>query len=109
MKRGLLISLSVGMILHVTGCETATTATRGPYAIYEHAAQVSAMPPCSATAMEIGPCYAMFQTKDGRTFYIGSPGAETEVVHFVATLELGKTYDLPKAFLQYQNQDKARD
>jgi hypothetical protein len=44
----------------------------------------------------------MFKSEDGKTFYIGSPEADVEVVHFVATLEKGKTYDLPKAFMQYQ-------
>jgi len=33
---------------------------------------------------------------------IGSPEADIEVVHFVATLEKGKTYHLPKAFMPYQ-------
>jgi hypothetical protein len=109
MKRTFLISFFLGITVHFAGCETATTETHGPYVVYEHAAQVSAMPSSSATTMEIGPCYAKFETKNGKTFYIGSPGADEEVMHFVATLELGKTYDLPKAFLQYQNQDKSRD
>jgi hypothetical protein len=102
MKRSLFISLFVGMIVYLAGCKTTPTPTHRSYVIYEYTAQVSAMPSCSATVMEIAPCYAMFESEDGKTFYIGSPEAESEVVHFVATLEKGKTYDLPKAFMQYQ-------
>jgi hypothetical protein len=69
---------------------------------YEYVAQILAMPSRRATVTEIAPCYAVFRTEAGRTFVIGSPAAPPEVVHFLVTLEKGKTYSFPQAFMEHQ-------
>ena len=76
--------------------------------VYEYTAQVLAMPSCSATMVKHHTCYVEFKNEDGRTFYIGSPGASREVAGFVSTLHdmEGKTYNLPDAFMKYQEQQK---
>jgi hypothetical protein len=64
------------------------------------------MPSCTAKVEEIAPCYARLSTEDGRVLYVGSPGASLEVVGFVNTLQKGKTYFLPDAFMEYQKRSK---
>ncbi len=76
--------------------------------IYEFTAQVLAMPSCSATMVAHHTCFVEFKTEDGRTFYVGSPGASPAVEGFVQTLldKEGKVYNLPNAFMAYQMQQK---
>lgn len=94
-----LSTLAAAMLL--TGCATApTTAQRT--CVYEYVVQLLAMPSCSAKVEAIGPCYARLSTEDGRVLIVGSPGASWEVVGFVQTLQKGKTYFLPEAFMEYQ-------
>ena len=105
MRRSQLVVLAVVMVVCFTGCKT--TPVEPQYAdTYEYVAQVLAMPSRVATAVEVGPCYARFTAEDGRTFYIGSPGCAPEVWGFVGTLEEGKTYYLPEAFMEYQRKQK---
>ena len=106
MKRSLLISFSLLMVSCFAGCKEVSVTTQCSDIIYEYVVQVLAMPSCSATVVDKGPCFAKFEYGDGRVFCIGSPGAATEVVQFVATLEKGKTYYLPEAFMKYQKLDK---
>lgn len=94
-----LICLSV--VLCCTGCST-TPAHVGNYLRYEYVAQVLAMPSCRATMEFESPCARRFRTASGREFVIGGPGAEREVAGFLATLEEGKSYYLPKAFMEYR-------
>ena len=103
MKRLQLSSLALFMVLCFSGCKTTPITTQCSDLIYEYAAQVLAMPSCRATVVEVQVrCYARFKDDDGRTFYIGSPDSPPEVAGFVGTLEEGKTYSLPEAFMQYQ-------
>jgi len=102
------ISLALLMVVCLVGCKATPVTTQDSVIIYEDAAQVLAMPSCSATVMKQGGCYAMFESEDGKTFYIGSPDAPPEVAGFVGTLEEGKTYSLPKAFMQYRKKQNKR-
>ena len=83
------------------GCSTASRG--GMYShTYEYAAQVLAMPSCHAKVVTRAPCYARLVTSGGGTMYIGSPGAGQEVARFVGTLEEGKSYFLPDAFMAFR-------
>ena len=66
------------------------------------------MPSCNATMVQHHTCFVEFKSSDGRTFFIGSPGASREVADFVAILrgQEGKTYYLPDAFMEYQERQK---
>lgn len=105
MNRALLITLCAVAIQCIIGCTTPPTAAP---LTYEYVAQVRAMPSCTATVQEIAPCYARLKTEDGRVLYIGSPGAAPEVVGFVQTLQKGKTYFLPDAFMKYQRDQREK-
>jgi hypothetical protein len=98
-----LSTLAAAMLL--TGCGTAPTTAQGTY-IYEYVVQLLAMPSCSAKVEAIAPCYARLSTEDGRVLIVGSPGASWEVVSFVQTLQKGKTYFLPEAFMEYQKKQQ---
>ena len=53
-------------------------------------------------------CY--FTTAEGKAIILGKPGAGREgadVLKFLDTLEEGKSYELPEAFLDYQKQSHA--
>jgi hypothetical protein len=73
---------------------------------YETGEQIKAMPACRATPIHNGVCVFTFKTADGKLFYIGSPGATEEVEHFLHSLEIGKAYDLPGAFLEWQKKQE---
>jgi hypothetical protein len=70
--------------------------------VYETAEQIKAMPAVKATLMEKGPCYSVFKGADGKQFVIGTPGSGPQAGRFFRTLEVGKAYELPRAFLDYQ-------
>lgn len=89
----------------LAGCMTRPVAPQHAD-VYEYVAQLLAMPSCSAKAEAIYPCYARLRTEDGRELCVGSPGASPEVVGFVHTLQQGKTYFLPDAFMEYQKKQQ---
>lgn len=72
----------------------------------DEVAAVLSMPPCTATVEKIVPCSARLRMEDGKALYIGSPAAGSEVVGFIQTLQEGKTYALPDAFIQYQKNQR---
>jgi hypothetical protein len=70
--------------------------------VYETAEQIKAMPAVKATLTEKGPCYSVFRGVDVKQFVIGTPGSTPEVWRFLGTLEEGRAYELPRAFLDYE-------
>ena len=72
--------------------------------IYETVEEIRAMPPCKARVVQTYPCSSLLRTTDGQKFYIGSPGATSEVSRFIETLNNTVTYSFPDAFLAYQKQ-----
>jgi hypothetical protein len=101
------LTLSVVVVVCVVGCRTASHTGTGPY-VYEYRAQVLAIPSCEATVVELAPCYALVKCKNGRSFYVGGPGAAKEVACFVGTLEEGNAYLLPDAFMEYLEDTKTQ-
>lgn len=81
------------IVLFSMGCMT-TPSYMGKYPpVCEYSTQVLAMPTCTATMEFKSPCCRLFRTQHGRVFYIGSPGAEREVMRFlrsVADIELAR-------------------
>lgn len=75
------------------------------FAHYDTADQILALPACTLTDAQNHTCSAGFKDKDGRPFYIGGPGASREVAGFINSLEEGKTYSLPSAFIEYQKKE----
>jgi len=69
---------------------------------YETADQIKAMPSCKAMLEHDGTCVFTFRTADGKKFWIGSPASKQDVIQFLQSLKVGQTYELPKAFLDYQ-------
>jgi hypothetical protein len=70
---------------------------------YITAAQIKAMPPATATVEHKETFTARLRTADGKQFTLGSDRGEQDVWHFVGTaLKVGQTYELPGAFLDYQ-------
>jgi hypothetical protein len=57
--------------------------------LYDTVEQVLAVPPG-------------FNANDGKVFVIGDPGSKPIVVHLLRSLEKGRTYALPAAFVEYQ-------
>ncbi len=64
--------------------------------------EIVAMAPRTGTLAARSPCSSCFTTTDGKGFYIGDPGSGPQVSHFIGSLENGRSYEFPKAFLQYQ-------
>lgn len=62
-----------------------------------------------ATVEQKQPCAAYLKTGDGRRLCIGGPGANKDVAGFVAMLQEGRTYQLPKAFLDYRERRAGKD
>jgi hypothetical protein len=71
-------------------------------ASYKTAEEIKAMRPCRATVERRVVCYVVLKSADGQKFHIGSPGNTAEVHGFIDTLEEGRTYSLPSAFIAYQ-------
>jgi hypothetical protein len=69
---------------------------------YPSADEIKAMPPCRAAVAVAGPCFSVFNATDGKVFVIGDPGSKLIVYHFLRSLEKGRTYALPDAFVEYQ-------
>jgi hypothetical protein len=68
---------------------------------YISIARITSMAPRTGKVTDIGPCYAVFETADGKEFSIGNPSSRAEVTHFLLTLKKGVSYKLPDAFLAY--------
>lgn len=106
MKKPFSILVFSGMLasgFFLTGCDTPgeeKSAVRVMHR-YETEAQIKAMPVCRATVEEQYPCYSVFTTAERAKFFIGSPAAPHEVIHFLKTLKQGQPYDFPAVFLEY--------
>lgn len=100
--RSTLLVLCAAAVLCGAGCMTMPPYMGKYPPCYEYTAQVLAMPSCHASVELFSPCERRFRTSDGGEFYIGSPGADAEVMGFLGTLEEGKNYDLPRAFMEYR-------
>jgi len=94
------IAAALALVL-LAGCSTPQRMN-----VYEHPIQVLAIPSCTAKVIHVAPCNAKFQTEEGDTFIIGGPGADLDVHHFVGTLEAGKTYYIPEAYMKYKEAKK---
>ena len=71
-------------------------------------AELSLLTPVNAVVEQNQPCAAYLKTSDGRRLCIGGPGATKEVAGFVAMLQEGGTYQFPKAFLDYREQQAGK-
>ncbi len=80
---------------------------------YVTAKEVTAMPHCTAKLLTgaINSEFCYFTTAEGKAIILGAPGAGKrgeDVLNFLETLEEGKSYELPEAFLEYQKQSHAQ-
>jgi hypothetical protein len=104
---GLAWPVALAAALLLIGCTARKSSyplaeTPGP--VYDTAEQVRGMPPCKAVVMQRAPCYLFLRTPDGKGFYLGSPGSDAEVGHFLDVLKDGRTYRFPETFFKYQKQ-----
>jgi hypothetical protein len=60
------------------------------------------LPAFKAVVEQKQPCAAYIKAADGRRLCIGGPGATKDVAGFVAMLQEGRTFQFPKAFLEYR-------
>lgn len=79
-----------------------------PAMTYDTDPAIREMPRCKGTLVEKFPCCALLRAADGAKFWIGSPGATSEVVRFVATLEEGADYEFPQDYLKWRNRGRMR-
>ncbi len=99
--------MSLAAVVWLTGCATLhdrRQAEIAPGPVYDTAEQILAMPACTASVVEQGPCYLQLRTADGNEFFIGSPAAGAEVLQFVQELKEGRSYKFPEAFQKYQRE-----
>jgi hypothetical protein len=66
------------------------------------------LPPFKAVVEQMQPCAAYIKTSDGRRLCIGGPGATKDVAGFVGMLQEGRTYQFPKAFLEYRKRENGK-
>jgi hypothetical protein len=74
----------------------------GDLSRYDTAAQILGLPACTLTDAQNQICAEGFNDSAGNPFHIGGPGASREVAGFIRSLEDGKKYALPAAFIEYQ-------
>lgn len=99
------VTLAAAMLL--SGCAAHNVTHRlgsAPGPVYDTAEEIQAMPPCKAVVVERAPCFVYLSTRDGKGFYIGSPGSTAEVGRFTNELKDGRSYKFPETFLKYQEQ-----
>ncbi len=68
-------------------------------------ADLPLLKPFNAIVEQMQPCAAYIKTSDGRRLCIGGPGATKDVAGFVGMLQEGRTYQFPKAFLEYRKRE----
>jgi hypothetical protein len=73
---------------------------------YETAEQLLGLPASVLKEAHNDTCVENFKDSSGNQFSIGGPGASSEVANFIQSLEDGKTYSLPAAFIEYQKKQK---
>jgi hypothetical protein len=76
---------------------------------YGTANEIAAMPPKTGTVVQSSPCSTYFTTADGKGFSIGNPGSGSQITHFLQSLESGRSYKLPNAFLDFQKQNSDKN
>jgi hypothetical protein len=116
-KRVYLLCLAIG--LFSAGCKTPSVTTQSSAdqlefeLAYEYPAQVLAMPSCGATVVERKECYVVLQrdgTKDSKNrFSLGGAMGNDTVGSFIDTLEVGKWYPLPDAFMKHLKTTKRQE
>lgn len=70
-------------------------------AAYTTAEQLALMPTCKVTVVLRAPCYCTLKTEDGLVFRVGSPANTPELGKFLTTLEPGKSYTFPDAYVDF--------
>ena len=106
-RKKFLRGVAVLLLAMLMGCKTAPVAPQHTE-VYESNIQVLAMPSCAAKMEQFCTCYALFADAEGRTFYIGSPGASEDVEYFIASLKEGESYFLPAAFERFLREKSDR-
>lgn len=66
-----------------------------------HTPEFLAMTPCVATLLSKNPCTGTFKDAGGAQFHIGGPASSRPIRRFIRTLEEGKSYELPAAFIEF--------
>ena len=100
MKPYSLIIVFAVVLASTPGCRTVNSSS-GRRITCEFDAQLLALPTCSATVVDRSPCQTFLKTPSGDTLVIGSPGPSPMIARFRRTLEMGKTYYLPREFVEF--------
>ena len=113
MKWPTAILIALGFLV---GCTSAprsretTSTNRFGYTGHLHCRRVSelaSLQSCRATVEKIQPCGVLLRTDDGKSLSLAGPmGGDPEVIRFMRTLKAGHTYSFPRAFLEFQQQNK---
>lgn len=82
--------------------DTATESPVETILCYDTAERIAAMSRCEAEVEETFSCCVRMRTSDGSRIWIGSPATTSEVLNFLPTLEAGRNYTFPDAFLDWQ-------
>jgi len=90
-----------------TGCRTVVPSPERRVTC-EFDAQLLALPSCSATVVDKSPCQTFLKLHTGDILTIGSPGPSPMIARFRRTLEIGKTYYLPREFMEFLRKQETK-
>lgn len=103
MNRSIAFAMVLGLL---AGC-----ATRDPFGGQDHlncrrVAELEALPTLQATVEQIQSCGVILKTEDGKSLTLAGPlGGDPIIKRFMKTLENGRTYTFPDAFLEFQKME----
>jgi len=104
-NRSVIFALALGVL---AGCRSPDPFRGRDHLNCQSVAELESLPTLRATVEKIQPCGVILRTEDGKSLSLAGPlGGEPAVERFMRTLEDGKTYTFPNAFLEFRKHENA--
>lgn len=103
MNRSIASAMVLGLL---AGCTSSDPLGGRDHLNCRSASELESLPTLRATVEKIQPCGVILKTDDGKSLSLAGPlGGEPAVERFMRTLERGRTYTFPSAFLEFQKRE----
>ena len=105
MNRFIALVMVLGLLV---GCTSPDPFSGRDHLNCRNASELESLPTLRATVEKIQPCGVILKTDDGKSLSLAGPlGGEPVVERFMRTLEHGRTYTFPSAFLEFKKRENA--